>query len=49
MKLALLQIMSHKITIDLNMFGVLVKCIIVGNLNGTLIVTIDRQCRMLSS
>ena len=37
-----MQMMMHKAAIDLNMVGVLVKQVIVNNMNGTSVVTIDR-------
>ena len=37
--------MPNKITIDLNMFGLLVEDIIASDLNSTPIVTVDRSSR----
>ena len=37
----LLQVMMHKITIDLDMSDTFLKHVIVGYLNGTLIVIVD--------
>ncbi len=37
-----MQMMMHKVAIDLNMVGLLVKHVIVNNMNGTPVVTIDR-------
>jgi hypothetical protein len=37
-----MQMMMHKAAIDLNMVGVLVKHVIVNNMNGTPVVTIGK-------
>ena len=39
------KVMPDKMTIDLDMFGLLVEDIIASNLNSTPIVTIDRSSR----
>ena len=39
------KVMPDKMTIDLDVFGLLVEDIIVNNLNNTSIVTIDRSSR----
>ena len=39
------KVMPDKMTIDLDVFGLLVEDIIVSNLNSTPIVTIDRSSR----
>ena len=36
------DMLANKMTINLNMFGAIMKNIIVSNLNGTLIVTVER-------
>ena len=43
----MLQLMMHKMPINLDMFGVLVEHVIVSNLNGTSISTLDRRGNML--
>ena len=36
--------MTNKVTVDLNMLGTLMEDVIVGNLDGTSIVTMDWNC-----
>lgn len=46
MESALLQVMKHKMTINLDVFDAHIEDIIVSNLKGTMIVTIDRDARL---
>jgi hypothetical protein len=39
-----LKVMTNKVAVDLNMLGTLMEDVIVGNLDGTSIVTMDRNC-----
>lgn len=41
MKYVIDQMMINKVTINLNMFGMLMKNIIVGNINDTSIIVVD--------
>ena len=36
--------MTNKVTVDLNMLGTLMEDVIVGNLDGISIVTMDQNC-----
>ena len=43
------EMMSHKVTIELNMFCAFVEDIITSNLNSTLIVTVNSSCSGVSN
>ena len=49
MKSTLLKMMTNEVTIDLNVLGVLMKNIIMGNVNSTMIVTVNKSTGGLGS
>ena len=49
MKSTLLKMMTNKVTVDLNMLGALMKNIIMGNVNSTTIITVNRSTGGLGS
>ena len=49
MKSTLLKMMTNEVTVDLNVLGVLMKNIIMGNVNSTMIITVNRSTSGLGS
>ena len=49
MKSTLLKMMTNEVTIDLNVLGALMKNIIMGNVNSTTIVVVNRSTGGLGS
>ena len=49
MKSTLLKMMTNEVTIDLNVLGALMKNIIMGNVNSTTIVAVNRSTGGLGS
>ena len=49
MKNTLLKMMTNEVTIDLNVLGALMKNIIMGNVNSTMIVVVNRSTGGLRS
>ena len=49
MKSTLLKMMTNEVTIDFNVLGALMKNIIMGNVNNTMIITVNRSTGGLGS